>query len=466
MPDDPKPAEASGPHNRPPSVAVAGRGAAAWLAAAAGAGLLIVLFYPGFVSSDSAEQWLQARSGQYTSVHPPIMAQLWSLTERIVPGPGGMFLLNSLLFWAGLAWLAQALFRRPGSQVAFVLLIGLWPPVLGTLAHVWKDIPMAAFALLALAALAWELQRPSRWRLGLAVLLFALACAHRHNALPLVLPFLLHIVIRAGVPGWPARLFASAALALLVFLLAGLPARHPDVSTRQVWPVTAIWDLAAVSIAENEMRVPADWRAPDLSVNELREAFQPWSNTTVFDTDKLLISLYRDPTPEQNASLRQAWLALWLEAPIPMLRHRLRLTRLLFGVPPGQVPAGLLMAPGWFQLAENPPLRPADSELRDRAVRVLQQVAGTPLYRGWPYLLALLTLIALAARRRRTAHPLFWPVACSVLLLCAPLPLLAPSAEFRYLFWLLLGTGIAFSLYPWSGPAANTTPSSIARSKP
>lgn len=416
----------------------------AWLAAAAGLALTLAVFWPGFMSSDSAEQWLQARSGQYTSVHPPLMAFTWALSERLWPGPGGLFAAHATLYWLGLALLARGLSARALPQALVVLGIGLWPPVWGTLAHLWKDVPMAAFALIGVGLLALELRRPARWRLGLALLAFAAACAYRHNALPLVLPFLLHITIRLGCARWPQRLLATAALAVAVAVVAALPARHPSVTARQVWPVTAIWDLAAVSLATQRLRIPDDWRAPDLTLDELRTAFRPWSNTTVFDTGKLLISLYVDPTPAQSASLRAAWWSAWRDEPGAMLAHRLRLTALLFGLHPQPAPVGLALAPGWVSLPENPPLRIAPSMPRDAVARGLLALAATPLYDGWCYLLGLLALATQAWRRR--PHPLFWPVVASAALLAAPLPLLAPSAEFRYLLWLLLATGVALAL--------------------
>ena len=60
----------------------------AWPLAAAAVLLLAWLFWPGFMSPDSASQWAQARGGRYTDVHPPILALTLSLTERVWSGPG------------------------------------------------------------------------------------------------------------------------------------------------------------------------------------------------------------------------------------------------------------------------------------------------------------------------------------------------------------------------------------------
>lgn len=397
------------------------------------------LFWPGFMSPDSASQWAQARSGRYTDVHPPILALTWSLTERVFSGPGPILLLHLALFWMALAWLAQGLFARARWQLPFVLLVGLWPAVSGIAVHIWKDVPMAAFALLAVAALVHERRRPGPGRLLLAVLFCALACAYRHNALTLVLPLLWYVAGR-----WPsladrrppARAVVTLLLAGVVALLSTLPSLHSSVTRRTVWPVTALWDIAAVSIARDELRVPPSWQARPLTVEALREVFTPWSNTSIFATGKLEISLYFDPSPAQMTDLHAAWGRLWLDAPLDLLRHRARLMAMLFGLAREGVPAGLVLQPGWHRLDVNPLLEVAPSALRERAVAALAALVPTPVFAGWPYLLVVVLLLAATWRRR--VHPLLRPLLCSALFLCLPLPVLAPSAEFRYLYWLVL----------------------------
>ncbi|MBX3726468.1 MAG: hypothetical protein KF823_11210 [Xanthomonadales bacterium] len=427
--------------------------AAAWLAAALGAAAFLAVFWPGFMSPDSAEQLDQARTGAWTSVHPPAMAWSWALTDRLLPGPAGLFLVHTLLLWGALAWLSTGLFRRPAAQITFVLVLGLSPPVLATAMHLWKDVPMAAFAVLALAALVHAGHRPSgRSRLGLlalALLALVLACAWRHNAIALVPPLGWYVAVLAGVTGPVRRALAALALTAVVALAAALPNRHPAVAQRAVWPVIAVWDLAAVSIAEDEMRIPADWRHPDLQVATLAAAFTPWSNTPIFDTGQLLISLYQPPDPARLASLRSAWLATWLDHPAAMAGHRLRLARLLFGLAPAARPVGLVLSPGMVQPGHGPPAHLPDNRLRDRIVRGLARLAATPVFALWPY--ALVALLATLARRRR--HPLAWPLLASAGLFCAPLLLAAPSAEFRYLLWPVLAC-LVVAVLPATGPRA------------
>jgi hypothetical protein len=421
------------------------RSTAAWFAAAVGFALILWLTWPGFMSSDSADQLMQARTGDYTTAHPPLMALTWSFTDRIVAGPGGLFILHAALFWFALGWLGRELFARPLAQIAFVLLIGCWPPVFGTVAHLWKDVPMLAFALLGVASLARGLRVPRHRWLALAIAAFACACAYRHNALPLVLPFVFVVAGRLGFAG-ARRWAATAGLVILIALAAATPARWLSAVQRDVWPVTGVWDLAAMSIEQDRMVVPEDWRREDLTVDDLRAAFQPWSNTTIYDTNKLRISIFHDLTDHQRRSLRSAWTGQWIEHPFAMFGHRLRLTALLLGWRADSVPDTFNL---WLQDSPAPSISPATvqgSAARPLAVAALRATLKSPLFSGWLYVVVLTVAALTAWRSRSTPHRLFWPLVVSVALFLPPLFLAAPSAEFRYLLWPVVATMIVLAL--------------------
>ena len=68
---------------------------APWAAALLGLAVSLWVFWPGYMSWDSAFQWWQSRHDTFDSVHPPLMAMIWQLSDRVVPGPGGMFALQA-----------------------------------------------------------------------------------------------------------------------------------------------------------------------------------------------------------------------------------------------------------------------------------------------------------------------------------------------------------------------------------
>src|SRR5689334_4412165 len=69
---------------------------------ALGWSLFAAYAYPGLMSMDSFDQLEEARAGFFTDSHPPAMAALWSIVDRLLPGPFGMLLLQSIPFVIGL----------------------------------------------------------------------------------------------------------------------------------------------------------------------------------------------------------------------------------------------------------------------------------------------------------------------------------------------------------------------------
>ena len=397
--------------------------------------LFLSLFWPGFRTSDSAEMWLQAHTGELTTVHAPVMSITWSVLDRLWPVAGNLFALHTLLLGVGFVLLALALFRRWPARVLLLLVLAGWPPLSASSAHIWKDIPMLAFFAMAVALFIAEHRRPARWMLHLAAGLLAVACLYRHNALPAALPLLYWYAHRVGVQGFPRKLALTAALAGAVLVLTALPARYPGVVERQVWPVVAVWDLAAVSIDTGQMLIPLDWRAADLGLAELEDSFRPWSNTSIFDGGKLLISLYVEPDQGRSRELLQAWFGLWVHQPVAMAGHRLRLTAYLLGIQRSNVPLAMHYAPGVVNVPGHARIELPPNRWRDAWSAFIASGVGSVLFLGYPYV-AVTLLGWLAAWRRRDV--LWQAITLSALMCVATLALFAPSAEFRYLLWPVL----------------------------
>ncbi|WP_220396305.1 hypothetical protein [Arenimonas terrae] len=461
MADDGLPAVSPGA----PSAAAAARQAgwpqlAPWIAALAGLALVLAVFWPGYMSWDSAYQWWQARHDRFDSVHPPLLAMIWQLTDRVVEGPGGMFALQCALLWSALALFAAALPVRPIWRALIVLGFGLWPPLLALQPHVWKDLwTLAAFAW-ALALMAEELRTPHRgWRVS-AVVALVFACAFRHNAITGALPLLLWLCGRELSVHRPLRhprlavVALASTLTLLVALVAALPARDGRVRhTESIWSVVTLWDAAAVSLAENRLVYPTELVDPTLTLDELRGKFTDYSNTTVFETHKLHHSFDGPYTPAQRKALRQLALDLPTQHTRAYAAHRWRLAQLLYGWDRAALPDGLVLMPGLHAYGDNPALAVERSALHERALAGLLALVDTPLFAGWIYLALCAGVIALAWRRSRVTDDadagrtgLAAAVAASALMYALPLALVSGSAEFRYLAWPVLATLAALVL--------------------
>lgn len=430
--------------------------AAPWLAAALGLGAVLALFWPGYLSWDSAYAWWQARHAEFDPTQPPVLPRTWALARAVLPDPGGMLLLQLLPLWAGLALVAQALGGSASRRVALVLSLGLWPPVLALQPHLWKDLWMIGGFTFAIGCLAMDLRHDDRrWRLA-ALLALAAATAFRMNALPGALPMLAWLAWREGRGQRFPRLATVAGTGALALLVAGAGALANHVPGRAVpmWPALAMWDLAAVSIAEDRNLFPPDWVDPALTVDDLRRDFSPWVNVPSFRAGQLRLNFYYEYTPAQYEALRAAWLALPREHAGAYAAHRWTVSRGLLGLEARAQPDYLVLQPGVVAFRDNPPLARREDAANRRVQSVLDHLVDAPVFAPALYLLAALAVLAHAAWRRAAPGlaALAVVVALSAWALALPLAVLAPSTDFRYLGWPVLAGGLALWL-AWAGHA-------------
>jgi len=209
-----------------------------------------------------------------------------------------------------------------------------------------------------------------------------------------------------------------------------------------------MWDIAAVSIAEDELLFPPEWVEPGLTVADLRRDFSPFVNVPSFASGQLRLNFYTEFTPEEYAALREAWLSLPLRHPRAYFAHRAEVTAYLLGFRQQAHPDYLVLQPTIVPLRDNPAVAPPSGALHGGLQAVLNDAVDTPLFAAWPYLLASLLLAAFAAWRRAPGDGLVAAVAVSGWALALPLVLLSPSSDFRYLGWCLLATLMAVALAP------------------
>ena len=215
--------------------------------------VVFVLYgFPGYMSTDSAQQLLETRTGVLGSTHPPIMAKEWGLLDAIVSGPLLMLLLQGLLFLGGVYVICQRFVaQRTAAWIAIALL--LFPPVLTPMAVIWKDSQMAAYLVAGTAAMLNARLRVRLVGLGLLVV----ACALRHNAFGAVVPLVFFVFEwRPGIRWWKRIAILGAVAVASVGLAFGIT-QVLAVNHAKVTPVIA--DIAGV-IAFTDQRSDEDLR--------------------------------------------------------------------------------------------------------------------------------------------------------------------------------------------------------------
>jgi hypothetical protein len=431
-------------------------GWAIWFVAAAGAIAYASVFYPGAMSFDSAYQWWQARGGESTNIQGIGMIWLWRADNALAPGPGAIFMLQLLLFWGGMALIAQHLSAPTPMRLAFMLVVAAAPVCFVLLSHVWSDVMLMCVLTCAVAAMLLARGHRRRWLAPAYALLF-LAVTLRHNAAAAVFPLLVYMehlrTADAGrAAGKPIRTIGIALLVAFIFQFATAMLERAVDQPRTMFAATAQWDLAAISLDVGEILLPSKTHGPGLTLDDLRQAFEPFTNTSLFARTRAgMMQPYLAPADPLNGEIRRAWIEAVLAHPREYLAHRWRLTRALFGSKSRDWPYGLVYFDGAFQFDGNPPVTPNTTDAHAWCLRLFDAMRDSVVLSTWPYLGLGLVALALAWRRRHRAdmEPAF-AVLISGVLYAAPLPFVAPAAEMRYTGWVCLATllGTALVLAP------------------
>ncbi len=367
-----------------------------WQILLLGFAVFVTYGFPGYMSTDSVHQLIEARSGKFSDGHPPIMAAHWWVLDRILSGPLLMLLVQGGLFLGGVyAILRRFLDARPAAWTAIGVL--LYPPVLTTMAVIWKDSLMAAYLLAGIGAL---LQPRLRTRLiGLG--LFVIATALRYNALAAVAPLIFFVFEwRSGV-SWLKRFGVLVATIAVTIGLAFVGSRL--ITSAQVKMTPVFSDIAGV-IACAEEHTDEEWRevlrgTPLVVTSGIQERARKLHYLggafRVVEGEDRLFKL--PSTPEEWDAINRAWKDLVLGHPLAYVTARWHDMSNLLGL--DDVP---LRAPVWNLFLER----------NDQWVRVTHTAShsmvqawigrafnfladDTPLFR--PYVYAMLGIILLIA---------------------------------------------------------------------
>ena len=410
---------------------------AGWLA-------FLIYAYPGYMSSDSIDQLLDARIGTFNDWHSPTMTELWRWVGLAISGPFGMLALQSLLLLGGgYALAARRLPPRTAALVASGALV--FPPVMSTMAVIWQDSQMAGFLLAGLAAITSR----RRGMLACGLGLFVLASAMRPSAPIAVLPLLvLGLAARGERPvSWRRHAVAVVAWAAVWLAAVGLDAGLRSTATGHARTELAIADLIGTLRYAGRLD-DAAVRAlvPDLA---LRGA-DLQARASVDNARR------RDPTdgpdrlfePPASAADRDALLAaqhrLAAARPRAYLLHRWHILYRVLGAQtlPGEKPVYTEFA-GSAAQADAAVHLAQHSAVQGAAIAVVEALARTPLF--WPFVYAAIAvaLLVLAARRRQAVPA---ALAASGLAYELSLFVVAPTSSYALSHWMIASTTLAGAL--------------------
>jgi hypothetical protein len=420
---------------------------------AGGTALAALCFYPGYLSGDANWQYEQAIAGIYTDWHPVLMTWLWRQLDRAIEGPGGMFLFQVAVLWAGIALSVREACRGLASYTLPVLAIGLWPPVFALQSQIGKDAGMVGALLLCFGLLARSKRTKSRAALAGSALAAWYALSVRHNGASAILPLALWAGVilaeRASSATWRARLATPVRrVALGLGLFAALYGAGrlssewilgPDGGRYKLHQLIPIYDLVGISLRSGINYVPeSHGQGTPWTMRELWEIYNPHSNLWLHWKDpgagpRVMPLFERDETVQE---LFASWAQAIRAQPAAYATHRWELflghLGIAEGTPKHTVRFGV--SPAFHYVG---PTR-FDSALGRAVSGYLADESDSLLFEPWLYL-SVTGLCLVFAWRTRSRH--LAPVAAlgaSSRCLTAPFARIGVASDFRYLWWVVL----------------------------
>lgn len=396
-----------------------------------------VYAYPGYLSTDSVDQLVQARGAPLHDWYPPVMAILWRATDHVIAGPFPMLVIQSVAFLLGLdAILRRILAPRTAAILASAIL--LFPAVITQMAVIWKDSQMAGFLLAGAACL---LSARRRWQLAGCGLL-VLATAQRYNAPAATLPLVVGLLAwRSEPPRWRHHARAlSVWIAITVLAFAANRAltereTHPWHGSLALLDIAGMVAHAPSVVSDAELRellagVPG---MPTESIRQrVRNSYRPVAWWPLANGDGRVIAA--PSTEAERDAVARAWRRLLLAYPGAYLGHRWSVWKGVLGARGGR-PAGAV----WGGFTENDSQiamighQATHAPLQAGWLAALHRIEDSLVFRAWAYLLIALALLPLCRGNRIAFVVLASGIAYELSLLVA-----APSSDYRYSHWMIV----------------------------
>ncbi|MCI0602676.1 hypothetical protein L0156_06645 [bacterium] len=413
--------------------------------------LFMAAYYPGVMSFDAYQQYMEGVLFQFNDWHPPIMALLWSFINKIIPGAAGMFLLH-LMMGIGSFYLLSRVALLREKKLYFLPLFTIFLPIVSCMiSNIIKDVSSAlsllfAFSLWYFSVSVGKLTRPKL--LFILVILFY-GSSVRLNALPAAVPLL--FLIMKNFTSTRKAVLSTLFIAML-FHASNDFLTYRLLNARRTYPIQPVisHNLMGIYRITGKNYFPSSYLKKD-HLDSLMMRYSPKSyDPTTFVKDR-----YMTRDAGVISELKDAWVSAILHEPGAYLIHRWILFKSFL-----KDVAYITMHvshPEPNSLPQRPhPLKQETSlgKLNYGVIFWLYDHARF-VYRGITYLIAILVLLAISVYRKSAAA-----IALNVssFFYFVPYFFFAPAANYRYVYWCMLA-GITSIFVMWFETRRHVDPS-------
>jgi hypothetical protein len=366
--------------------------------------LTVTAFFPGEMSPDSYQQLNQALTGVYTDFHAPIMSAFWRFLLHFWGNPGVLFFFHNICYWSFWCLLSASVFDDWKAKLATLSLAAL-PPLWSQVIVVWKDTELSICLLGAYLLIYLVKSRDEKKTsffhhyllLFLTTVLLFYSAAVRLNALPALIPLVWYGAVPKGGKVFSPRVVLLVGCILVFTFTTVHFFNYSFLRAKKYYLFQAgeAFDIVGILVRTGDTGIiPSYWKKlnPSITPEALTAHFNPENISTIgtnlspFD----LVQMTSDPS--QLKELHDKWMEAIRTFPRAYLRHR-------WVVFNGLIRIGKKDSYYPFHLVRDAEIEGV-KETGDRDLRVLLKYyfwffGNSFFFKGWFYLLVLLTVLAL-----------------------------------------------------------------------
>ena len=262
---------------------------------------LVVFFWPGVGTYEVLQFAAQRKLPIMNDWKSPFIAGIYWLSEDYFRSTGPVLLVQQALFWSGLALLVVNTLKCIYSRIIFLLVVAILPAIWITEILLWKEAWTLSFLSLSIGATFAYLTSNRTFHGIVAIIAAILLATTRHNAILLTIPTFCVVarkfadqVTKTAIMSRRVTI-ATVCITLLVVTLGFTWAVNKVGKQRcHIWHQVLLWDLAAISVLENQMLIPATFRNPGEagSLNRVRYYFTYYNSDPLFFSQQPPLKLY------------------------------------------------------------------------------------------------------------------------------------------------------------------------------
>lgn len=418
------------------------------------------LFFPGFMTVDSINQLKIGRSGHFPDNHPPLFSLFWGLIDKLVDGPAAMLFLQLAMLIGGIILLARVTVGLNSRLRYLFYTLLIFPPLLGVVGVIWKDIWMQNLFLLGFGLTVLASMKTGKYKvLFFALSLFCLfaAVTARHNAIAGTLPIcglLMYLLIEkynfSKLKTGLLSIFGGIAITVAIFFSNTLFNKIIVDQKVNFSQVMMNFDISGMSALQDENLYDEGYDKMFFfrpTSEEIRARFSSRYHACLYRSCKVgdletSPMLAMTDSPADLERLRNNWKDSITRHPITYLHHKILVSQHILGLSKADDVWGpTLRNP---IIANNLGYSFKDTPLKSSFREKIYELSKTSLYASWLYLVTAfaMTVGVILGWYTGVISPRKGAISTSLLLsgifYQGSLVIGATSPDFRYSLWMII----------------------------